>query len=157
MTASWLDVLRATCEMSSQATVAHRIGYSQAVVSAVLNGTYKGDLRRVQAAVEGGLMNATVECPILGTISRAQCIGWQRRPFTATNPLAVTMYRACRSGCPNSFLTPAADITPAVQPAVTHNTGSRGARPQPGQATSTCVTRPTDRRKRSTHSTGARA
>lgn len=154
MNEPWIDLLRAACDSTSQTSVARKVGYSSAVISQVLSGTYAGDVRRVQAAVEGALMNVTVECPVLGEISRAQCIAWQRRPFTPTNPLAVQMYRACRSGCPHSFL-PASTDAPAVQPAVTHNSGSRGAVHTTVSSTVTShgVTRSTGRRKRPTHST----
>lgn len=149
MNAMWIEVLRKACESSSQAAVARRIGYTSPVVNQVLAGTYPGNLQRVQAAVEGALMNATVDCPVLGEISRAQCIAWQRRPFTPTNPLAVRMYRACRN-CPHSFLPQdgAPNALPAAQPAVARNTGSDGVVLSRSRRASGRVTSPTGRRKR---------
>jgi DNA-binding transcriptional regulator YdaS (Cro superfamily) len=84
----------------SQATAAAKIGYSPSVVNQVLKGTYKGDLKSVQRAVEGALMGATVECPVIGELSRARCIEYQRAGFRATNPMRVALSRACPT-CPN--------------------------------------------------------
>lgn len=145
MSEPWIEVLRSAVAQSSQTRVARKIGYSNSVISYVLAGTYTGDLKRVQAAVEGALMNAQVECPILGLISRAKCVEIQRRPFTPTNPLNVQLYRACRSGCAHSFLQPTESIGPSAdQPAVSNNSGSTGVAPP----FSRDVTVPTRRRKR---------
>ncbi len=91
----WIDVLRAACSASSQTAVASRIGYSVAVVNACLKGSYKGDLKRVQQAVEGALMGNSVDCPVLGEIPRNRCVEHQRAPFSATNPTRVQLSRAC--------------------------------------------------------------
>lgn len=91
----WQTVLRETCQTHSQAIVAKRIGYSSAVVSQTLKGTYAGDLSAVQRAVEGALMGLTVECPIVGELPRHRCLEYQRRGFAATNPLRVALARAC--------------------------------------------------------------
>lgn len=96
----WLVVLQEACTGSSQAAVAKRIGYSAAVVNQVLKGTYKGDLARVQQAVEGALMGLTVECPIVGELARNRCLEYQRRGFAATNPFRVSLAKACPT-CPN--------------------------------------------------------
>lgn len=98
----WLEALRRECRRSSQARAAARIGYSAAVVNQVLKGTYNGDLQRVQLAVEGALLGATVECPVLGEMRRDVCLGHQGREFAATSPLRVRLYHACRNGCPHS-------------------------------------------------------
>jgi len=79
MTADWKVVLADACKQSSQSAVARRIGYSAAVVSQVLKGSYKGDEHRVQQAVEGALMGLTVDCPVIGEIPRNVCLEYQRR------------------------------------------------------------------------------
>lgn len=104
MSAAWLQALADACAVSGQGAVARRIGYSTGTVSGVLRGTYRGNLARVQAAVEGALLASEVECPIVGTIPRQRCIEHQRRPFTPTNPASVQLYRACRGGCPHSLI-----------------------------------------------------
>lgn len=101
---SWIDELRAACARLGQKEIAKRIGYSNAVISQVLNGKYPGDLDRVQAQVEGVLMKRVVDCPMLGEITLDVCRAHQRRKFSTTNPMRVQMYRACRNGCPHSQL-----------------------------------------------------
>lgn len=97
---TWIDLLREACAASSQKAVAGRIGYSPATLSQVLSGTYKGDLSRVQAAVEGALMQASVDCPVIGELPRQRCIEHQRAPFAPTNPMRVQLYAACKT-CPH--------------------------------------------------------
>jgi hypothetical protein len=96
----WLTVLAEECTRTTQAAVAKRVGYSVTVVNQVLKGTYKGDLSRVQQAVEGALMGLTVECPIIGELARDRCLEYQRRGFASTNPLRVTLSKTCPT-CPN--------------------------------------------------------
>lgn len=98
----WIEELRTECERTSQAAAAQRIGYSAAVVNQVLRGTYRGDLARVEQAVRGALMGATVDCPVIGEIPRNRCIDHQRRASrpAATNPMRVQLAQACPV-CPN--------------------------------------------------------
>jgi hypothetical protein len=91
----WITVLAEACRAQTQASVAKRIGYSAAVVSQVLKGNYKGDLTRVQQAVEGALMGATVNCPVIGELPRNVCLEYQRREFASTNPTRVQLSRTC--------------------------------------------------------------
>lgn len=100
----WIEMLDAACKASTRAAVAKRLDYSPAVVTEVLKGSYKGDLKRVQRAVEGALMQAKVECPVVGEIGQQLCVTHQRAPFRATNPAAVQLYHACRAGCSHSLL-----------------------------------------------------
>src|SRR3569623_2145987 len=66
----WIELLRAERDRVGGATTGRRIGYSEAVVSAVLNGSYKGDMSRVQKAGEGALGGAEVDCPVIGSLPR---------------------------------------------------------------------------------------
>ena len=101
----WIHVLRARCAETSQATVARRIGYSPAVISGILKGTYQGSLTAVEAAFRGVFMGQTVACPVLGEIPPRACAEHQARPFGAANPTHTELYRACRAGCPHSKIT----------------------------------------------------
>ena len=96
-TPDWMDVLRARCAQTSQARVAQEIGMSPTTVSQVLSGKYLGALDRVRARVEGALMRRTVGCPVLGELPRNECLDHQGRPFAATNPQRVMLWRACRA------------------------------------------------------------
>lgn len=96
----WVAALAAACDKSSQGKVAQRLGISSAAVNQVLGASYKGRIDRVEARVRGELMRETVACPVLGEISRRECLDHQRRKFAATNPMRVQLYRACKD-CPN--------------------------------------------------------
>ncbi len=100
--APWVAALREEVSRSTVTATAKVIGYSPAVVSQVLAGCYRGDLRRVESAVSGALMGATVDCPVVGELPRNRCVEYQRRAgdFAATNPLRVALSRAC-ARCPN--------------------------------------------------------
>ncbi|TGG92507.1 XRE family transcriptional regulator [Natronospirillum operosum] len=100
----WMEVLREECKHTSQNRMAQRLGVSSSMVSQALKGVYPGDLSKLQRRVEGELMGSSVNCPVLGEISTRECLDCQRRPFAATNAQRVRLYRACRSGCPNSQL-----------------------------------------------------
>lgn len=96
----WLATLRSHAKAHSQRQAADDIGYSGTVVNQVLKGIYTGDLKAVQAKVEGALMGAMVECPVIGELPRNRCVEHQGRKFAATNPLRVTLSQACPK-CPN--------------------------------------------------------
>lgn len=103
MAADWIDALRAACDAAgSQAAVAPKLGYSAAVVSQVLKGTYAGDVRRVEAAVRGLLMRETLDCPVLGDIRRDECLRNQRAPFSANGDPVRRVLRATCPKCPNN-------------------------------------------------------
>ena len=141
---AWIEILRAACTAGSQREMARKIGYSVTVVSQVLGGTYKGDLARVKAAVEGALMQTEVECPVCGVIPRQRCVEHQRKPFMHTSPMRVALFKACRGGCTNALTNSnsAKGIARSAQPEVAPNTGSRdGVSPFRAQ------TRPTGPRK----------
>lgn len=100
----WIKVLAKACDKSGTVRpVAVRIGYSHSTVSAVINGCYPGNLDKIETAVKSCLMDSVVTCPVLGTIASEKCLGIQRRKtLSATDPTTVKLWRACRSGCPNS-------------------------------------------------------
>lgn len=102
--AMWITVLREAVASSNLSAVAKLIGYAPGSISGVLKGKYGASTKRLQEAVEGGLMGAAVQCPVAGEIPRQRCIEHQRAPFAATNPMRVRLYRACRSGCSHSLI-----------------------------------------------------
>lgn len=102
MSTDWMEVLRLECERTSRTAAAKRIGMSPATISQVLNNKYRGRLDNVKARVEGALMAATVDCPVLGTLPRHECLDHQKRKFAASNSQRVRLWRACRAGCPFS-------------------------------------------------------
>lgn len=88
----------------AQKLTAERIGYSNAVVHEVLRNRYKGDHAKVAFRVTQCLATDSADCPILGRISHAECHAHQAQKNPGSTPLKVKLYRACRSGCPHSFI-----------------------------------------------------
>jgi hypothetical protein len=99
---AWIEALAAEATRTSGNAAAARIGYSPAVVSAVLSRTYRGDYTRVAEKVAGALMGVTVDCPVLGEIARDRCLDEQTRGFSASSSVRARLYRACRGNCPHS-------------------------------------------------------
>lgn len=102
MPEAWLETLAAACGRTSQSRVARELGVSASLVNQVLKGSYRGDMGRIKALVEGAYMGAVVHCPVLGEIPLNRCLEHQGTPFAATNPTRVRLWRACRNGCPHS-------------------------------------------------------
>lgn len=100
----WITVLAKACDVSSQAKIAKRLGYSAATISYVLKHAYAGDVSKVEQAVRGALMGEVVDCPVVGPLSADGCLAHQREEYHPINPQRIAFHRACRSGCPNSKL-----------------------------------------------------
>ena len=96
----WIVVLADECDRASMRAVAMRIGYGPSVVTESLRRKYAGRLDRVEAAVRGAFMGATVDCPVLGELPRDRCLVIQKRPFGSTNPHRVMLAKACPA-CPH--------------------------------------------------------
>lgn len=102
--AAWLIALAEAADARGTKPVAESIGYSPSLISAVVNGSYNGQLKHVEKAVREALMRGVVGCPVLGEITGEKCASYQRRKLAATNPQAIRLFKACRSGCKNSSL-----------------------------------------------------
>lgn len=107
----WLNLLRTRCDQIGQTAAAKELQAQQPdrypspeLLSRVLKGTYPHRTDRLQALVMGVYGGQTVDCPVLGAIGRDECRGHQSRPFAATNPQRVALYRACRT-CPHNSQT----------------------------------------------------
>lgn len=98
---AWLKLLGNECEKSSLRAVGARIGYSSATISMVLKGTYKGDIKAVERAVNIKLGNDFIDCPMLGNITADICTGHQTKPFSSSSSFRIKMFKACRE-CPNN-------------------------------------------------------
>ena len=105
----WIIRLAEECMRSSASDVAKRLDYSVAVVSSALLNSYRGSLPKLEAKVRGAFMGEFVDCPVLGEIERDRCETEQGRRFLGTSAARARLYRACRSGCPNSRLKGGAD------------------------------------------------
>lgn len=101
-TPRWLVELQQQCNGKSQTKVAKELGYSPAVINQVLKGTYKGNLSNVAETICSVYLGETVICPVMGELEKHRCKQFQKETFSATNPVRIRRYRACRSGCINS-------------------------------------------------------
>lgn len=97
----WLEALARECDRTSQNKTAARLGYTPGALSAVLSGSYKAGTDAIEQTVRGALMGETLECPVLGEISKKACRDWRTRAgkFSSRNTRAVQMFRACNR-CP---------------------------------------------------------
>lgn len=93
---AWIVALAEACDASSQSRVSVRLGISAAVVNQALKNTYAGRLDRVEERVRGELLRETVACPVLGEITKRECLDNQNRGYEATNPTRVKLFQTCR-------------------------------------------------------------
>jgi len=100
-----IALAQACVEFGTQGKAAQRIGYSNSVVSSVLNRKYKGSYPEVYARIRASFMRSSIACPVLGAINGGRCAEAQRMPPSVTGKDAQ-IYRACREGCPHSSLAP---------------------------------------------------
>jgi hypothetical protein len=92
-----LALLAARVAATSQAQVSRELGYNPSTISQILSGTYPADPAKILTRVDEIYGGTTVDCPGLGEIiSLGRCAEWRRKPFAATNPLRVRMFRTCR-------------------------------------------------------------
>jgi hypothetical protein len=104
----WVNVLAMHADLlaksgSGVADLADRLGCKASAVSAVIGKTYAGRYDHMEALVRGALMSEKVECPLLGSVNRADCAKNQKLPFSAASPERAKLFRACRSGCLHAF------------------------------------------------------
>jgi hypothetical protein len=98
----WVNELAQIADQVGQKKAAEAIGYSNGLVSQVINRRYAGDMDGVEQRVRGALMGLKVDCPILGPIGRDRCLQEQKEPFRATSAFRAQIFHACRNGCPNA-------------------------------------------------------
>ena len=94
---AWVKVLADAADRLGLKSVAAKVEYSVAVITNTINRKYSGDMTKVERAVRGALMSATVECPILGTIPTNDCESHQRADFSTASPQAAKLARHCPS------------------------------------------------------------
>lgn len=99
---AWIVALAKACdaEGASQTTVGRLLGCSGSMVNSVLGKRYTARLARIEQRVRGELMKEAVTCPVLGEISKRDCLDNQRRPFKPTNSIRVLLFQTCPT-CPN--------------------------------------------------------
>tara|TARA_A100001391_G_scaffold50885_1_gene30982 strand:- start:49111 stop:49524 length:414 start_codon:yes stop_codon:yes gene_type:complete len=100
----WVAELAALVDQIGLKAAGARIGYSGSAISQVCNGKYRGSLATVETEVCAALLSPTVECPVLDTISREDCLAHQTKPFSAASHRSALLYHACRR-CPHARTT----------------------------------------------------
>lgn len=96
--------LIAVIEELGQSEVARRMGCSAATISLLKTGRYPGaTVERWQREFDAVFARGMINCPVLGEITAEQCAFHRKRPFAATNPIRVQLYRTCPT-CPNNPL-----------------------------------------------------
>ena len=98
----WVSELAQIADHLGQKKAAETIGYSNGLISQVINRKYGGDMEGVEQRVRGALMGLKVECRVLGPIGRDRCLQEQKEPFRATSAFRAQIFHACRNGCPNA-------------------------------------------------------
>lgn len=101
---NWIVELALYADAHGLRSTAEKIDYSKSAISNVINKKYPGDLSRVEQAVRGAFMGATVECPVLGLIGRDRCLHEQDQPFRATSAHRAQLFHFCKR-CPNKLPT----------------------------------------------------
>jgi hypothetical protein len=97
----WVMVFAEHCNAQTRTKVAERLGYSPAVVSQVLNGSYKGNLERVEGVIRGAFLASIVQCPVNGETPLDVCLKDQNRTPPFASSWRQQVFKACRNGCPN--------------------------------------------------------
>jgi transcriptional regulator with XRE-family HTH domain len=96
-----LELLRRMVAETSQARVAREIGMSPAAINQAVQGKYQGDVEKLLTRVAERYGAETTVCPVLGEITLGRCADERKRPFAASSPLRVRIYRACKQ-CDNN-------------------------------------------------------
>ena len=80
----------------SQTKVAAELHITGAVVSTLLQDKYPGSVELMAQRIRGHFMGETVVCPVMGTLSKLNCLDNQALPQAFTNPLRAALGRACK-------------------------------------------------------------
>ena len=95
------QALERACEqLGSQRAAAKALNVSVTMVNQALKGSYRGDVDILARRIRGEFLHHGHRCPVLGEINDKTCLDEQSRPLVFTNPLRVSIYRACKT-CPH--------------------------------------------------------
>jgi len=95
----WLDLLRQKVTEQGRRKVEAELNISKTTLSQVLNEKYPGNLGNIAAKVTEAYSTERVIYPVLGSITVQRCATEQTKPFAATNPQRIKLWKACQS-CP---------------------------------------------------------
>jgi hypothetical protein len=92
-----MSLLNKAVKEHGQSTVARALGYSASAVNQVLHGKYRGRLGNVLQRVAEVYGKGRIDCPVMGSIALSRCAAERAKPFAATSPQRVKLYKACRN------------------------------------------------------------
>jgi hypothetical protein len=95
----WLELLEQKVAELGRRKVEAALGISKTTMSQVLNRKYPGNLENIAAKVTEAYSSDKVTCPVLGSVTVQRCATEQSKPFAATNPQRVKLWKACQT-CP---------------------------------------------------------
>ena len=97
---SWIELLRAKVDATSQVRVARELSLSQSTISQVLKGVYNASTEHIAKRVME--IYGRVICPHLDReIPGAECLSFRTRPIPTSNHRALDHWAACQA-CPNN-------------------------------------------------------
>lgn len=97
----WFIALQSAANTMSQAKLAAKCGISGTAINQVLKGNYQGSINNVSEKVKGALLEQSVTCPVLDTITTDVCANHRNKGFKPNNPMRVQLFRACQK-CQNN-------------------------------------------------------
>jgi hypothetical protein len=104
----WIEALARKANAGGLGSTARAAGYSGSTLSYVIAGKYAGNLARVETAVRGAFMDATVACPVVGEIGLNRCLEEQKKNFIGSSAIRTKLYHKCRGigteRCPHSMI-----------------------------------------------------
>ena len=92
-----MHLLIKAVQSHGQSRVARALGYSVSAVNQVLHDKYRGRLDNLLKRVCEVYGSGTVDCPVMGTIPVRRCAAERKKPFAASSPQRVRLYRICRN------------------------------------------------------------
>lgn len=95
-----LALVRDKFKHASGTELAAELGVSPSAISQAVHDKFRGNVERFAARVRGVWGGDTVLCPVLGDINTKVCLDQQGRPVIHTNPMRVSLARACKT-CPH--------------------------------------------------------
>ncbi|MCK4783669.1 MAG: helix-turn-helix transcriptional regulator [Desulfobacteraceae bacterium] len=98
---NWLELLQSAVDDSSQAEVSRKLDVSTTTVSLILKGKYGASTDNIAKRIIEVYGNENVDCPVMGDIALSVCAEKRKLPFSASSPIRVRLFNACK-GCENN-------------------------------------------------------
>ena len=95
----WKELLKAAVERHGYRKTAEMLHISKTTISLILNDKYPADTTRIEERVLVIFGGERIECPVLGEITKAECLLHQKRAreigTKAGNPRTLKLYLTC--------------------------------------------------------------